>query len=338
MRGDLRSPARRPPRARRPAAIGPSARLDADDPVAVADEPGHRRVLDDVDAALRSRPAAYAHATRSWRAVAPSTWCERAQDRVAAAAGQVELRDELLELGRRDHARSSRRRPGSSRQRARSVRIAISVWASQTMPLVWWRIAAPVSSSRRLVQLEGVLVEADRLGDAVVGADDRRVPAGVARGDVVGLEDRDVRDAVAGREVVGGRQAVAAAADDDDVVGRLRLVASGSAGSVSVYSLIGSHPSRVASSSRVGGRASAGAHRPSSGSQSLAGTPAIEPWARAGARSAAASRRVRAAIVGRRRATRRRSPPRPRRSRARRRRRRRSRRWRRPRPGRSAGP
>ena len=33
------------------------------------------------------------------------------------------------------------------RQRARSVRIAISVWASQTMPLVWWRIAAPVSSS-----------------------------------------------------------------------------------------------------------------------------------------------------------------------------------------------
>ncbi len=31
---------------------------------------------------------------------------------------------------------------------ARSVRIAISVWASQTMPLVWWRIAAPVSASR----------------------------------------------------------------------------------------------------------------------------------------------------------------------------------------------
>jgi hypothetical protein len=34
------------------------------------------------------------------------------------------------------------------RQRARSVRIAISVWASQMMPLVWWRIAAPVSASR----------------------------------------------------------------------------------------------------------------------------------------------------------------------------------------------
>ena len=33
-------------------------------------------------------------------------------------------------------------------QRARSVRIAISVWATQKMPLVWWRIAAPVSASR----------------------------------------------------------------------------------------------------------------------------------------------------------------------------------------------
>ena len=43
-------------------------------------------------------------------------------------------------------------------------------------------------------------------------------------GDVVGLEDRDVRDAVAGREVVGRREAVAAAADDHDVVGGLRLV------------------------------------------------------------------------------------------------------------------
>ena len=33
------------------------------------------------------------------------------------------------------------------RQRARSVRIAISVWATQKMPLVWCMIAAPVSSS-----------------------------------------------------------------------------------------------------------------------------------------------------------------------------------------------
>ena len=90
----------------------------------------------------------------------------------------------------------------------------------------------------RLVHLEGVLVEADRLGDAVVGADDRRVAAGVAGRDVVGLEDGDVRDPVAGREVVGGRQAVPAAADDDDVVASTRRSsASGSASSVSVYSL-----------------------------------------------------------------------------------------------------
>ena len=42
--------------------------------------------------------------------------------------------------------------------------------------------------------------------------------------DVVGLEHRDVRDAVPRREVVRRRQAVAAAADDHDVVGRARLV------------------------------------------------------------------------------------------------------------------
>ena len=46
---------------------------------------------------------------------------------------------------------------------------------------------------------------------------------GRARADVVLLEDRDVGDAVLASQVVGGRQAVRAAADDDDVVGVLEL-------------------------------------------------------------------------------------------------------------------
>src|SRR4029078_2004422 len=73
------------------------------------------------------------------------------------------------------------------------------------------------------IHLERVLVEADRLRQAVVGADDRGVPTGVARGDVIRLEDSHVRDAVACREVVRGRQPVPAAADDDDVIAALRL-------------------------------------------------------------------------------------------------------------------
>ena len=85
-------------------------------------------------------------------------------------------------------------------------------------------IQQPVSSSRCSYSSTLWLVEADRLGDAVVGADDRGVAARVAGADVVGLDDGDVGDAVARGEVVGGGQAVAAAADDHDVVARLRLV------------------------------------------------------------------------------------------------------------------
>ena len=120
--------------------------LDADDALAVADEPGHRRVLEDVDAALRRAgrvgPRDPVVAGRGALDVV-----RRAEHRVAAAAGQVDLRDELLELGRRDHERLDAE-AGFIWQRARSVRIAISVWANQKMPLVWWRIAAPVSASR----------------------------------------------------------------------------------------------------------------------------------------------------------------------------------------------
>ena len=150
------------------------------------------------------------------------------------------------------------------------------------MPLVWWRIAAPVSSSRPWYSSRRVLVEPDRLRDAVVRADDRRVAAGVARGDVVGLEDGHVRDAVPGREVVGGGQAVAAAADDDDVV---RLAsgrpASGSAAACGC-TRSSAHPRRSRELVGVGGVATTSDARRRRASHSLAGTPAIAPWASAG--------------------------------------------------------
>jgi len=82
-------------------------------------------------------------------------------------------------------------------------------------------IQQPVSASSCLVHLEAVLVERDRFGDAVVAADDRGVAAGVARTDEAGIQHAHVGDAVAGGQVVGGRQAVAAGADDHDVVRRL---------------------------------------------------------------------------------------------------------------------
>src|SRR6185312_2426564 len=65
--------------------------------------------------------------------------------------------------------------------------------------------------------------ERDRLRHLVVRAQDRGVAAGRAGADVAALEHADVGDAVARGEVVGGREAVPAAADHDHVVARARF-------------------------------------------------------------------------------------------------------------------
>ncbi len=70
------------------------------------------------------------------------------------------------------------------------------------------------SAARPSYSLTLALVERGALGRAVVRADDRRVAAGGARADVALLEHGDVADAVVLREVVRGREAVRAAADD----------------------------------------------------------------------------------------------------------------------------
>jgi hypothetical protein len=71
-------------------------------------------------------------------------------------------------------------------------------------------------------ELHRVLVERLVARQQIVRADDRRIAARVARADVALLEERHVADAVVLREVVGGREAVPPAADDDHVVRGLR--------------------------------------------------------------------------------------------------------------------
>ena len=77
-----------------------------------------------------------------------------------------------------------------------------------------------------LVELDARVVEARALGRLVVRAQDRRVAPGRARADVALLEDADVGDPALA-QVVGGGQAVRAAADDDDVVGVLQRAGAG---------------------------------------------------------------------------------------------------------------
>ena len=74
-----------------------------------------------------------------------------------------------------------------------------------------------------LPQLHRPFVERLVAGQQVVRADDGGVAARIAGADVALLQHRHVGDAVLVREVIGGREPVPAAADDDDVVLGLRL-------------------------------------------------------------------------------------------------------------------
>ncbi len=74
-----------------------------------------------------------------------------------------------------------------------------------------------------LPQLQRRLEKREIAGQQVVGANDRRVAADVAAADETLLHDSDVPDPVPLREMVRGREPVAAAADHDHVVMRLRL-------------------------------------------------------------------------------------------------------------------
>ena len=98
-----------------------------------------------------------------------------------------------------------------------------TVWARCMTPR-WLNMTLKFSSCDRPSQsLTAWLVDACALVPEVVGADDRGVAAGVAAAEPALLEHRDVGDAVLLGEIVGGGQAVAAGADDDHLVARLRL-------------------------------------------------------------------------------------------------------------------
>ena len=74
-----------------------------------------------------------------------------------------------------------------------------------------------------LPHLHRMLVEADVLRQQIVRADGRGVAADIARTEIALLQHGDIGNAVFLGEIVGRGQAVPAAADDDDIVGWLRI-------------------------------------------------------------------------------------------------------------------
>ena len=108
----------------------------------------------------------------------------------------------LLAPTRRMLSRTSRRRVGEVHHAALAEQEVVLELLREDLP-----------------ELEGVLVDRRALVPEVVGADDRGVAGHVAAGEPALLQDGDVGHAVVLGQVVGGGQAVPAAADDHDVVG-----------------------------------------------------------------------------------------------------------------------
>src|SRR6185503_10892317 len=73
-------------------------------------------------------------------------------------------------------------------------------------------------AAQLFVESQRKLVDARALREEVIGADDRRVTTRIAAADPAFFENGDPRDPVVASQVVGSREAVPAATDDEDVV------------------------------------------------------------------------------------------------------------------------
>ena len=75
-----------------------------------------------------------------------------------------------------------------------------------------------------LPKAHALVVELDALGGQIIRADDRGIAAGIAAADIAFFDHGDIADAVIASQIVGRRQAVAAAADDHHIVAGLQRV------------------------------------------------------------------------------------------------------------------
>ena len=199
----------------------PARRLHAGDPPVRALDPGHLRVRVDLDAL----PVGAARVAPHHRVVADDASgrvVEGAHDRPRDVLGEVHLRAELGDLVRVDEAAVDAEELVHLGSLGGGDHPAVGVRERQVALLGEEEVEVELDAEP-LVELHARPVELGALGRAVVRADDGRVAPGSARADVALLEDGHVRDAVVLGQVVRGREAVRAAADDDDVVAILQL-------------------------------------------------------------------------------------------------------------------
>ena len=198
-----------------------AVRPDAGDPAALNVHAGHLGALMHVDAHPIRHPRVRPH-DGVVADHATGRMVEGGHDREVGMAREVELRTELRDLVRVDHAGVDAEEPVHLRALVRDDHGALGV-REREMALLREQEVVVELLRELLVEPERLLVEGDSLGRPVVRADDRRVAAGSARAHVALVQDGDIADAALG-ELVGDREPVGAAADDHDVVGILELV------------------------------------------------------------------------------------------------------------------
>ncbi len=223
--------------------------LTPGDPVAVLEEAGDFAVLDDVHAEFVTL-AGEGPGDVVVLGDAGARLVRGAHDRVADVVVDVQDRAEFLDLGRVQPFR------------VHAVELVgpDPAHAFTHVPQGVCQVHHPALAEQEVVfeflrqdlpELEGVLVDGRALVPEVVGADDGGVPGHVPAGQPALFQDRDVRHPVVLGQVVGRRQAVAAAADNHRVVALLRIRVAPEEVRV-LRKLFGHHATSVTSEERLG--------------------------------------------------------------------------------------
>ena len=181
----------------------------------------HFAVLDDVDAAaVGAARIAPGHRIMAHRAAAPLQ--EAALDRESAHCRNRGTGYISRTASRSSSSASTPSMRMALPRRAKASRCG-SVWTEVEDAALRDHGVEVEVLLEALPQLHRPFVEGIVAGQQVVGADDRGVAPDVAGAEPALFQHRDIGEAMLLGEVIGGRQAMPAAADDDDVVFLLRL-------------------------------------------------------------------------------------------------------------------
>ncbi|MCY1372800.1 hypothetical protein D9M69_600320 [compost metagenome] len=153
---------------------------------------------------------------------ATPTLNETTQNWKAGAFAQVEQRHEPGDVLPRHHLRIYALHLDRVRPALEHVHLVRIVGERQHTTLTEHDVVVELFPEP-LIHAEGVLEEVGALGEEIIRANRSGISPGVSTAQPTLLQHRDILDAVATGQVVGGSQALTTTTDDHDVVSLLRL-------------------------------------------------------------------------------------------------------------------